>query len=124
MFIIKNYDNSIKYLLRQIKVIGVNKKKRTIIDIKTINDAKRLMKIIVKNEESVDIIIQKFVKLYELFIPLEKYMRYLSIMQQEYEGTGGEEEYIITTIYGASIIAINKHIEKGIYSKSIKEAPF
>ena len=90
---------------------------RTVIDVRDSHDAERLIRHVSHENDSVDLVIERLTLIYRTFLPDEKLMRILSILQQIHQGAGNKEDFAATTIYAVASIALQEaHAERRVTS--------
>ena len=83
---------------------------RTLVDAQTVQEATELVHKVIGNTAthlvSSDVLCDRLRSIFVRFPPSEQTMRCLSVLQQRYSGSGGADEFILTTVYAAATIAI------------------
>lgn len=95
------------------KQAPVNSRTRTLLDITNVQDAERLVRLFGGYHYGGDEIADSLYGVYSAFPPDEHTMRRLSLLYQEYMGTGGVEEYAVTLLYGVTTDVLNNTIPTG-----------
>ena len=80
----------------------------TILDPVTVEDALCLVERLSTPATTSDMLMTRLVKLYHTFGPQERVLRALSTQQQCLGGSGGREEYAISTVYAAMLVCIGE----------------
>lgn len=79
---------------------------RTIIDVCSAEDAVALVRHVCRGDASIDVLVVRLEHVFHTFPISEKMMQILSLLQQRYEGTGGEEEFAILTLLAVAMTTI------------------
>ena len=83
---------------------------RTVLDCYTSQHAVFLLRTLVRNGETTDSIVDKLMRYYSVFEPLENCMRAMSMAQQRLSGSGTLEEYACSTVLTSMMLSITgKH---------------
>lgn len=86
---------------------------RTLLDPLDALSAVRLVSRLCESETNSFELASRLLWLYTLFAPAESSMRALSMEQQRLCGTGGAEEFAVTTAYFAMMMAVSEVVEVG-----------
>lgn len=78
----------------------------TLLDITCATDAVELVRRVGTGDATADVLAERLEVIFLAFPPNEITMRRLSLLQQEYQGTGGTEEFAISTVFSVAMTAL------------------
>ena len=78
---------------------------RACVDAEAIDELIGLVQRLSSGGSDTDALASRLLRLYRTFPPTERHMQALSMLQQEYAGTGGLEEFVATTVCGVAMIS-------------------
>lgn len=97
-----------------IKQAPAKNRARTLLDITSVQDAKRLVCLFGKYHYGGDEIADTLYDAYRSFPPDKNTMKQLSLLYEEYMGAGGVEEYAVTLLYRITLDVSMRTEEKKV----------
>lgn len=79
---------------------------RTVIDLSSADDTVSLVRHVAQHDTSIDVIVERLECIFRAFPPSEECMQFLSLLQQELEGTGGEQEFAVATVFAVAMATL------------------
>ena len=80
---------------------------RTLLQPRDAHQCVRLVQAFARSDDT-DTLTTRLVSAYHSFPPSEADMRHLSLLQQEWQGTGGMHEFCVVQVYGAATCALSE----------------